>query len=138
MMLEGSSALLEERTAQVRSQWAAASEGGGDGGAWLDGDAAAAVACDASVAPVVTGNVNPAALDELVRLCVQLDKLRHHPAVGDNPDISNGAGGDDPGTSGAAATQRMRQAPGRARPARTPRRPGKLSSVRSSAKPSFF
>jgi len=103
MMLEGSSALLEEWTAQVRSQWAAASEGGGDGGAWLDGDAAAAVPCDASVAPVVTGNVNPAALDELVRLCVQLDKLRHHPAAGDNPDISNGGGGDDPGTSGAAA-----------------------------------
>ena len=45
MMLDGSSALLEEWTGQVRARWAghraAASAGGGDGGAWLDGDAAA-------------------------------------------------------------------------------------------------
>ena len=81
LMMEGSSALLQEWTAGVRAQWAAhraaASAGGSDGGAWLDGDAAAAMACDAAVAPVVTGDVNLAALDELVRLCVQLDKLRH-------------------------------------------------------------
>ena len=37
--------------------------GGSDGGAWLDGDAAAAIACDAAMAPVVTGDVNPAALE---------------------------------------------------------------------------
>jgi hypothetical protein len=54
--------------------------GGSDGAAWLDSDAAHAVACDASVTPVVTGDVNPAALDDLVRLCVELDRLRHHPA----------------------------------------------------------
>ena len=46
IVLDGSSALLEEWTARVRAQWAghraAASAGGGDGGAWLDGDAAAA------------------------------------------------------------------------------------------------
>ena len=66
MVLDGSSALLEEWTARVRAQWAghraAASAGGGDGGAWLDGDAAGAVACDAAMAPFVTGEVNPAAL----------------------------------------------------------------------------
>ncbi len=49
MVLEGSSALREEWTARVRAQWAghraAASAGGGDGGAWLDGDAAGAAAC---------------------------------------------------------------------------------------------
>ena len=92
--------------AQVRAQWAARrarAEGGGDGGAWLDGDAAAAVACDAAVAPVVTGDVDPAALDELVRLCVELDKLRHHPAA--IPRHSDGGGGHDPGTSGAAARE---------------------------------
>jgi len=59
LMLDGSSALLEEWTARVRAQWAAhragASFGGGDGAAWLDGDAACAAACDASVTPVVTG-----------------------------------------------------------------------------------
>ena len=81
MRLDGSSALLEEWSAQVRTQWAgrraAASQGGSDGGAWLDGDAAVAFTCDASVTPVVTGEVNPGALDDLIRLCVQLDKLRH-------------------------------------------------------------
>ncbi len=88
MMLDGSSALLQEWTAGVRAQWAAhraaASMGGSDGGAWLDGDAAAAMTCDASAMPVVTGDVNPAALEELVRLCVQLDRLRRHSgAAGD-------------------------------------------------------
>ena len=84
MALDGSSALLEEWSSRVRAQWAAhraeASAGGSDGGAWLDGDAARAVACDAAMTPIVTGEVNPAALDDLVRLCVQLDRLRHHHA----------------------------------------------------------
>ena len=78
LRLEGSSALQEEWTAQVRARWAghraAASEGGGDAGAWLDGDAAEAIACDAAMAPIVTGDVNPGALDDLVRLCVELDR----------------------------------------------------------------
>ena len=81
IQLDGSSALLAEWAAQVRARWAArraaASVGGSDGGAWLDGDAARGVACDASLTPVVTGEVDLAALDDLVRLCVQLDKLRH-------------------------------------------------------------
>ena len=79
-ILDVSSALQEEWTSRVRAQWAAhraeASAGGGDGGAWLDGAAAGAVACDAAMAPIVTGDVNPAALDDLVRLCVQIDHLR--------------------------------------------------------------
>ena len=83
MVLDGSSALLEEWTSRVRAQWAghrarASAGGGGAGGAWLDGDAAEAVACDAAMVPFVTGDVNPGALDDLVRLCVQLDRLRHH------------------------------------------------------------
>ena len=85
--LDGSSALMAEWTAQVRAQWAArraaASVGGSDGGAWLDGDAARGVACDASLTPVVTGEVDLAALDDMVRLCVQLDKLRRHDHDGD-------------------------------------------------------
>jgi hypothetical protein len=80
LRLEGSSALQEEWTAQVRARWAghraAASEGGGDTGAWLDGDAAEAIACDAAMAPIVTGDVNVDALDDLVRLCVELDVRR--------------------------------------------------------------
>ena len=98
MMLDGSSALLEEWTSQVRAQWAGhraeASAGGGDGGAWLDGDAATAMACDAAMAPFVTGEVNPAALDDLVRLCVELDRLRHHPRTGPDGTGSDGTGQD--------------------------------------------
>ena len=49
--LDGSSALLQEWTSRVRAQWAGhraeASAGGSDGGAWLDGDAAQGIACDA-------------------------------------------------------------------------------------------
>ncbi len=97
MVLEGSSALLEEWTRRVRAQWAAhragASAGGGDGGAWLDGDAAEGIACDATMAPIVTGEVNPAALDDLVRLCVQLDRLRHH--GGSAGHDGTGGGGDN-------------------------------------------
>ena len=106
MVLDGSSALLQEWTSRVRAQWAghrAAASAGGDGGAWLDGDAAEAIACDAAMAPIVTGDVNPAALDDLVRLCVQLDRLRHHPRTG-HDDTSTGGGGQDvpdPGTAQA-------------------------------------
>ena len=77
LRLDGSSALQEEWTAQVRTRWAAhraiASETGASDGAWLDGDAAEAIACDAAMAPVVTGDVNVDALGNLVRLCVELD-----------------------------------------------------------------
>ena len=90
LRLDGSSALQQEWTAQVRVRWAghraAASEGGGDSGAWLDGDAAEAIACDAAMAPIVTGDINPDALEDLVRLCVELDRLRQ--GVGARPDTT--------------------------------------------------
>ena len=85
IQLDGGSALMAGWAARVRAQWAAhraaASAGGSDGGAWLDGDAARGVSCDASLTPVVTGDVDLAALDDLVRLCVQLDKLRRQTAT---------------------------------------------------------
>jgi len=97
LRLDGSSALQEEWTAQVRAAWAAhraaASETGSDGGAWLDGDAAEAIACDAAMAPIVTGDVNVAALEDLVRLCTELGRLRHD---GDGADAGTGG---RPGTS---------------------------------------
>ena len=87
LLLDGDSALQEQWTEQVRARWAArraeASETGASDGAWLDGDAAAAIACDAAMAPVVTGDVNVDALEDLVRLCVELDRLRRD---GDGPD----------------------------------------------------
>jgi hypothetical protein len=80
LLLDGDSALQEQWTGQVREQWAArrafASQTGSEGGAWLDGDAAGAIACDAAMAPLVTGDVNVDALEDLVRLCVELDRLR--------------------------------------------------------------
>ena len=80
LLLDGDSALQQEWTERVRARWAArrahAAEAGASDGAWLDGDAAAAVACDAAMAPVVTGDVNVDALEDLVRLCVELDRLR--------------------------------------------------------------
>jgi Domain of unknown function (DUF222) len=94
LRLPGSSALQEQWTAQVRAQWAAhraaASDGGSDGGAWLDGDAAEGIACDAAMAPVVTGDVNAAALEDLVRLCVELDRHRHASPEAPGPDAGPG------------------------------------------------
>ena len=104
LRLDGSSALQEEWTAQVRAAWAAhraaASETGGDGGAWLDGDAAEAIACDAAMAPIVTGDVNAAALEDLVRLCVELGRLRH---AGDRD--ADAAAGGEPGAPGPGTTR---------------------------------
>ena len=78
--LDADSALQEQWTEQVRARWAArrahAAETGATDGAWLDGDAAGAIACDAAMAPIVTGDVNVDALEDLVRLCVELDARR--------------------------------------------------------------
>ena len=94
MLLDADSALQDQWTAHVRRQWAAqrafASETGSEGEAWLDGDAAEAIACDAAMAPIVTGDVNIDALEDLVRLCVELDRLRRD--------------GDAPGTPAADTT----------------------------------
>ena len=77
LLLDADSALQEQWTAQIRERWAArrafASETGSEGGAWLEGDAAGAIACDAAMAPIVTGDVNIDALEDLIRLCVELD-----------------------------------------------------------------
>ena len=86
LLLDAGSALQDQWTAQVRERWAAhrarASEAGASDGAWLDGDAAGAVACDAAMAPIVTGDVNVGALQDLVRLCVELDARQRDGARG--------------------------------------------------------
>jgi hypothetical protein len=106
MLIDGSSALLEQWSAQVRAQWAAArataSQGGSDGGAWLDGAAAAAFTCDASAAPMVTGDVNLGALEDLIRLCTELGQL-HRDAAGTGQDRgASEPGTPDPGAAAAA------------------------------------
>jgi hypothetical protein len=79
MLLEGSEKLRDEWIRQSRIRWAGyrsrSAEAHGDDGAWLDGDAAAAAACDALVTPVVWGQVNPSVFADLVRLCAHLDKV---------------------------------------------------------------
>ena len=96
LAMDGSTTLVREWAGRMRAAWAVhraeAAEGGGNIGAWLNGDAAKAVACDAAMALVVTGEVNPGALQDLVRLCVQLDKLRHGTPDSDGTDGTAGAG----------------------------------------------
>src|SRR5215472_17576001 len=74
--LDAEGVLQGEWITAVRARWAAAraaaSAGGGDGAAWLEGDAARAVTCDAMLVPVVTGEVDISVLDDLVGLCVTL------------------------------------------------------------------
>jgi hypothetical protein len=108
MVLDGSSELMAQWTARVRARWAAAraaaSVSGRDGGAWLDGDAARAFTCDASLTPVVTGEVDPAALDDLVRLCVKLDKLRDRHDRTDDGDSGDRTGDGDGSAAEGAGT----------------------------------
>ena len=91
--LDDGSVLQGEWIGEMAVRWAArraaASQSGGDGAAWLDGRAARAVACDAAVIPVVTGQVDPGALDDLVSLCLQF--AGHGPHCGARPDAARRA-----------------------------------------------
>jgi hypothetical protein len=98
--LDADSVLQDTWIAGYRAAWAAhraaASAGPGDGGAWLDGDQARAVACDAMIIPVVLGEVDPAAIEDLITACMHYHRIRaqaagrHHGA--DQPDPGDGAG----------------------------------------------
>ena len=105
--------------------------------AGLDGDAATAMACDAAMAPFVTGEVNPAALEDLVRLCVDLDRLRRHPGATPAPAPAALALA-APAAAALAVPAAAALAAARTRLARTPRGPGRPSSARSSAEPQIF
>jgi len=135
MLLDGTSELLAEWTARLRGRFvahrAASAGGGGDaGGAWLDGAAAEGLACDAILAPVVTGDVDPGVFGDLVRLCVDLDRLSHASQAG--------GGGTADGERGPPARRGRR--PGPAAPGAHPvaggagaghRRPGRRAAVRA-------
>jgi len=99
--MDDGSVLETEWVTEMRIRWSArraeaANGTGGDGGAWLDGDAARAVACDAAITPVVTGDVNPGILDDLVTLCLQL--AGHGPRCQPQPDATPA---DEPGPAGS-------------------------------------
>jgi hypothetical protein len=122
MVLDADSKLQERWIERVRGQWAghraAASVAGGDAAAWLDGEAAEGFACDASITPVVTGEVNPAVLEDLVRLCVQLARHGHGTAApGDPPDPSGTAGSSDPGAPDPATSDPATSDPATSDPA---------------------
>ena len=64
--------------------------------------AARAVACDAMIIPVVTGDIDAGAVEELIALCVRYHRLRTAP--GPAPDAPSSPGSDgSPGGDGSAA-----------------------------------
>jgi hypothetical protein len=98
--LDGGSALQREWITAAAARWAAARAAasviGSDGGAWLQGRAAQAFACDAMLVPVVTGDIDPAALEDLVWLCVELHRLDYRDSA---PSQEPGTVAPEPGAS---------------------------------------
>ncbi len=82
--LDAGSVLQDRWIAAYRARWAAqraaASVSPGDGGAWLDGDAARVIAFDAMTIPIVDGDIDLGAIEELIGLCVQFHRLREQAA----------------------------------------------------------
>jgi Domain of unknown function (DUF222) len=101
--MDGESVLEAQWVTLVAARWAghraAASEAAADGAAWLSGDAARALCCDAMITPVVTGDVDPGALDDLVRLCVQLDRVDHDSTGDATTGDQTGHTGEEPAES---------------------------------------
>jgi hypothetical protein len=83
--LDPTSALQTKWIEGYRAQWAAqraaASVTTGDGGAWLEGAAAQAVACDAMIVPVVTADIDLAAIEGLITACVEYQRIRAQAAA---------------------------------------------------------
>jgi Domain of unknown function (DUF222) len=105
-VMDDGSVLQGEWITGVRARWAAhraaASVAGGDGAAWLDGDAARGLACDATLTPVVMGEVDPGVLDDLVDLCVGLAGHGRGCWADTGPASSDPAGTDPAGGPGQA------------------------------------
>jgi hypothetical protein len=72
---------IEDYRAQWAAQRAAASVSTGDGGAWLEGDAARAIARDAMIIPVVTADIDPGGLETLITACVEYHRIRAQAAT---------------------------------------------------------
>ena len=112
LAMDKDSVLQDTWIADYRARWAAhraaASAGPSDGGAWLTGDAARAIACDAMIVPVVTGDIDPDAIEELIGLCVRYDQARHGCPAPDAPQAGQAQAGqpqaDGTGTGDAAAS----------------------------------
>jgi Domain of unknown function (DUF222) len=98
--------LQDKWITEYRARWAAHrasnSVSTGDGGAWLEGDAARAVAFDAMIIPVVTGDIDPGPVEDLIALCVQFHQLRTQ-AASAGP-ASTGPASTGPASTGPAGT----------------------------------
>ena len=106
--LDVDSKLQEAWIAGYRARWAAqraaASVSTGDGGAWLDGDAARQMACDAMIVPVVTADLDPGAVEVLIGLCVEYDRIRRQaPGPADPDGRTDTDGSTDPGDGAAVS-----------------------------------
>ena len=105
---------------EYRARWAAAraaaSVSTGDGGAWLDGEAARAITCDAMLVPVVSGDIDAGAVEELILLCVRYHQIRTgEPAAGPpdgagHPDGDPDASAEDTAIPAGLAGREARQA----------------------------
>jgi hypothetical protein len=98
--LDDGSVLAQEWIGEMTVQWAArraaATQAGSDGAAWLQGKAVRAITCDAQIIPVVTGQIDPAALDDLVNLCLRF--------AGHGPHCGSAANANPPGQTDPADT----------------------------------
>jgi Domain of unknown function (DUF222) len=94
--LDQDSILQDKWICEYRARWAAqraaASVSTGDGAAWLEGGTARIIACDAMLVPVVVGDLDAGAVEELIALCVRYHGLRttQAPAVGQDDPASMG------------------------------------------------
>jgi hypothetical protein len=108
--LDDGSVLQGQWIGEMAVRWAArraaASQAGSDGAAWLDGRSAGAMACDAAIIPVVTGQIDPAALDDLVSLCLQYAGHGPHCGSPQHPDpaAQPTQPADRPGAAGPASS----------------------------------
>jgi hypothetical protein len=76
-------AWIDRITQQFAGHRAAKAETGGDGGAWISGPAAAGIACDAALFPIVTGNADTSHLRGLIDTCVDYWHLEHAETAAD-------------------------------------------------------
>jgi hypothetical protein len=108
--MDQGSALQDKWITEYRARWAghraAASAGPGDGGAWLDGDAARAIVCDAMTVPVVIGDLDPSAIEDLIAACVRYHRVRAE-AAADHASAAAGTIALAGPASGAAAAKQV-------------------------------
>jgi hypothetical protein len=116
---DGGGVLQDKWITEYRALWAghraAAAVSPGDGGAWLEGDAARAVACDAMIVPVVTGDIDPAAVENLIGYCVEYHRIRSRAAADDgsqaSPSAQPGTAAQDAAAQDAAGTASAQDRP---------------------------